>query len=48
MNLLINKTQAAKEWIEKLDINTSSLYLYKTNLEAFINFAINWNIFETA
>jgi hypothetical protein len=37
MNLPIRKIQAAKEWIDKLDINTSSLHIYKTNLEAFID-----------
>jgi hypothetical protein len=37
MDLLIGKTQAAKEWIDKLDINTSSMHIYKANLEAFID-----------
>jgi hypothetical protein len=37
MNLPISKAQAAKEWMEKLNISISSLYFYKANLEAFIN-----------
>jgi hypothetical protein len=37
MNFLIGKAQAAKEWIEKLGTNISSLHFYKANLEAFIN-----------
>jgi hypothetical protein len=37
MNLLIGKAQAAKEWMKKLNISTFSLYLYKANLEAFID-----------
>jgi hypothetical protein len=37
MDLSIGKIQAAKEWIDKLGINTPSLYIYKANLEAFID-----------
>jgi hypothetical protein len=37
MDLPIDKAQAAKEWIDKLGINTSSMHVYKTNLEAFID-----------
>jgi hypothetical protein len=37
MNLSIGKAQAAKEWMEKLNINIFSLYFYKVNLEAFID-----------
>jgi hypothetical protein len=37
MNLSIGKAQAAKEWIKKLNISTSSLNLYKVNLETFID-----------
>jgi hypothetical protein len=37
MDLLIGKAQAAKKWINKLDTNTSSLHIYKANLEAFID-----------
>jgi hypothetical protein len=36
MDLPIGKAQAAKEWIDKLGTNTSSLHIYKVNLEAFI------------
>jgi hypothetical protein len=37
MNFPIGKAQATKEWIEKLNISTPSLHLYKANLEAFID-----------
>jgi hypothetical protein len=37
IDLPIGKAQAAKEWIDKLDINILSMHIYKTNLEAFID-----------
>jgi hypothetical protein len=37
MDLLIDKAQAAKKWINKLSINIPSLHIYKANLEAFID-----------
>jgi hypothetical protein len=37
VNLPIGNTQAAKKWINKLSTNTPFLYVYKANLEAFID-----------
>jgi hypothetical protein len=33
----ISKAQAAKEWINKLDISTLSMHIYKANLKTFID-----------
>jgi hypothetical protein len=36
----IDKSDQAKEWIDKLYINASSITIYKAKLTAFVNFHI--------